>query len=104
MAFPPLQLRAGSLLEAEATGAPDNGLNQILLPFVAAGIDPSQVIGEDDGNRLDVRLLNAGPGITAVSNAVPNVSADGSFLNLNFVTDGVSQATLVVILRHTSIR
>lgn len=109
MALPPLQLRAGALHEAETIGAPDNGLNQIYMPFVDAGIDAVQVIGDDDGERLDVRVLSPPSplsivGVNGVQNATPNVSADGRFLNLVFDADGVGQVRLVVILRITDDR
>jgi hypothetical protein len=100
MPFPDLTLRDGGIMHAEATGVADNGLNTFALPFVDAGIDPSDI----DEEWLDVDVFPAGAGMTASALGSPLLNPAKTAMTLDFTTDGVTSARVVVQLKHTGVR
>ncbi len=92
-------------LWAENTGPPLNGLNNIGIPFIddppaGAGIDPGVV--DEDWMVVEVEPL--GPGVSAASPASPFLAPDRRSVNINFTADGVTQATVRIIIPHSTIR
>lgn len=112
MAFPDLTLRPNldsptgqSALWAEATGTPDPGDNTFRIPFVdqpplGSGV-PAEDVQED---WLVINVYPLGAGLTAVALGSPLLDPDRENMTLNFTTDGVTQARVVVQLVHSTQR
>ena len=114
MSFPDLQLKSDPTrgpggtqeLFAEATGIPDSGDNTFGLPFVAAGVSPSEI----DEEKLKIFLVFQ-DGNTVLTAGVTfghfvSLSPDKTQMTFNFVqaAPGSGQARLVVQIQHSLTR
>ena len=105
MAFPDLTPRADlrqgpggeSTLWAEATGVPDNGNNTFALPFVANGIEPSQI----DANWIKIVAVALGSSVSGA--AFVSLSADKTEITVSFVQSGADSVRLTARLTHTMV-
>jgi hypothetical protein len=85
---------------AEAQGVPDNGVNTIALPFLAAGIPEEQL--DEDWLEIDVVPLNEPSSVTAVSYVVGSLATLGkAAIQLNFTQTGGDAVLVRVRVIHT---
>ena len=95
MPMPNLVLQPGRTNLSQATGVPDNGINEFLHGWDI----PVALINED---AIDLTYAILGPSVSAVVAETPVLSADGLSLRINFTQAGADQVQITAELVHST--
>ena len=95
MPFPNLVLSSGRTNLSQATGQPDNGINEFLHGWTV----PVALITED---AIELTYAILGPSVSAVVAETPVLSADGLSLRINFTQSGTDDVEITARLQHST--